>query len=171
MDQQLSIHHSPFFIIASLIPLLLPFLISLLYISRKPFLNSPASPTQASQLPRTQIITSHVPALNCNGVNDAVGSVSGRYGEGVECAVCLSEVEDGEEVAELGCAHVFHKVCLERWVSSGMRATCPICRRLIGFHRLVSENNSGEEGVVLLRLVMLGVSRRTRDRGDNFWLR
>uniref|UniRef100_A0A7N0U332 RING-type domain-containing protein n=1 Tax=Kalanchoe fedtschenkoi TaxID=63787 RepID=A0A7N0U332_KALFE len=152
MDQQHSTHHSPLLIIASLIPLLLPLLISLLYVSCKPFLNSPASPAQASQLLRTQIITSHVPALNCNatGVNDAVGSVSGRYGESVEYAVCLSEVEDGEEVAELGCAHLFHKVCLERWVSSGMRATCPICRRLIGFHRLVSENNSGEEGVVLL---------------------
>lgn len=43
------------------------------------------------------------------------------------CAVCLGEVEDGAEIGELRCSHVFHKLCLERWVSL-KRMTCPLCR-------------------------------------------
>jgi len=45
----------------------------------------------------------------------------------VECAVCLCKIEEGEEVRELRCDHLFHRVCLDRWIGTG-RMTCPLCR-------------------------------------------
>jgi E3 ubiquitin-protein ligase RHA2 len=46
---------------------------------------------------------------------------------GVECVLCLSGVEEGEEVRELRCRHVFHRACLDRWLATPP-ATCPLCR-------------------------------------------
>lgn len=50
--------------------------------------------------------------------------------ESVECAVCLCKIEEGEEVRELRCDHLFHKVCLDRWMGCG-RKTCPLCRNYL----------------------------------------
>lgn len=47
--------------------------------------------------------------------------------DSVECAVCLCKIEEGEEVRELRCDHLFHRVCLDRWLGTG-RMTCPLCR-------------------------------------------
>uniref|UniRef100_A0ACD5Z1V5 Uncharacterized protein n=1 Tax=Avena sativa TaxID=4498 RepID=A0ACD5Z1V5_AVESA len=47
--------------------------------------------------------------------------------EAVECVFCLSGVEEGEEVRELRCRHVFHRACLDRWLATPP-ATCPLCR-------------------------------------------
>ncbi|KAG9451626.1 hypothetical protein H6P81_011591 [Aristolochia fimbriata] len=58
-----------------------------------------------------------------------------RYEKGsteavAECAVCLCVVEEGEEVRELQCGHVYHRECLDRWLEqSGV--TCPLCRRSV----------------------------------------
>ncbi|RLN22737.1 RING-H2 finger protein ATL44-like [Panicum miliaceum] len=44
-----------------------------------------------------------------------------------ECAVCLSELADGEKVRALpSCGHVFHVECVDAWLRS--RTTCPMCR-------------------------------------------
>uniref|UniRef100_A0A0D9UZD6 RING-type domain-containing protein n=1 Tax=Leersia perrieri TaxID=77586 RepID=A0A0D9UZD6_9ORYZ len=45
----------------------------------------------------------------------------------VDCVFCLSRVDDGEEVRELRCRHVFHRACLDAWLALP-RATCPLCR-------------------------------------------
>nr|GMD15201.1 E3 ubiquitin-protein ligase RHA2B-like [Ipomoea batatas] len=45
----------------------------------------------------------------------------------VECAVCLCKIEEGEEVRDLKCNHIFHRACLDRWLGTG-RVTCPLCR-------------------------------------------
>lgn len=45
----------------------------------------------------------------------------------VDCVFCLSRVDEGEEVRELRCRHVFHRACLDRWAEHGQR-TCPLCR-------------------------------------------
>ncbi|KAL6226058.1 hypothetical protein ACLB2K_000023 [Fragaria x ananassa] len=37
-----------------------------------------------------------------------------------ECAVCLTKIEEGEEIRELRCAHLFHKACLDRWTGSAL---------------------------------------------------
>ncbi|KAL8027072.1 hypothetical protein ABFX02_14G071900 [Erythranthe guttata] len=45
----------------------------------------------------------------------------------LECAVCLSSFEDGDECRKLGlCGHEFHVECIDRWLRS--HDTCPICR-------------------------------------------
>ncbi|KAG8045171.1 hypothetical protein GUJ93_ZPchr0008g13461 [Zizania palustris] len=45
----------------------------------------------------------------------------------VDCVFCLTRVDDGEEVRELRCRHVFHRACLDAWLVRP-RATCPLCR-------------------------------------------
>ncbi|XP_021656558.1 E3 ubiquitin-protein ligase RHA1B [Hevea brasiliensis] len=44
-----------------------------------------------------------------------------------ECAVCLSEFAEEENVRDLKCKHVFHKDCLDKWLLQ-CRSTCPLCR-------------------------------------------
>nr|1IYM_A Chain A, EL5 [Oryza sativa] len=47
--------------------------------------------------------------------------------DGVECAVCLAELEDGEEARFLPrCGHGFHAECVDMWL--GSHSTCPLCR-------------------------------------------
>ncbi|KAF8413789.1 hypothetical protein HHK36_001782 [Tetracentron sinense] len=45
----------------------------------------------------------------------------------IECAVCLSTLEE-EEMARLlpNCKHTFHAECIDMWLNS--HSTCPICR-------------------------------------------
>ncbi|KAL9149036.1 hypothetical protein ABFS82_12G083800 [Erythranthe guttata] len=47
--------------------------------------------------------------------------------ESDECAVCLCRIEEGDEVRELRCEHLFHRACLDRWLGYG-HMTCPLCR-------------------------------------------
>ncbi|XVE85653.1 hypothetical protein DITRI_Ditri17bG0107700 [Diplodiscus trichospermus] len=46
----------------------------------------------------------------------------------VACAVCLCEIEEDDEIRELRCNHLLHKVCLDRWLGYSVSTTCPICR-------------------------------------------
>ncbi|XP_062186481.1 probable E3 ubiquitin-protein ligase ATL44 [Phragmites australis] len=48
--------------------------------------------------------------------------------QGVECVFCLSGIEEGEEIRELECRHLFHRGCLDRWLLARPLATCPLCR-------------------------------------------
>ncbi|CAL9196001.1 unnamed protein product [Musa hybrid cultivar] len=53
------------------------------------------------------------------------------FEEGIECAICLSQLTDGE-VARLlpKCGHGFHLDCIDMWFCS--HSTCPLCRRPVG---------------------------------------
>ncbi|KAJ3691008.1 hypothetical protein LUZ61_020172 [Rhynchospora tenuis] len=58
--------------------------------------------------------------------------LASELGSGVHlpegCAVCLHEFEGPAEVRRpIGCRHVFHRGCLDRWAAHGRR-TCPLCR-------------------------------------------
>ncbi|XAR63035.1 hypothetical protein NMG60_11022820 [Bertholletia excelsa] len=47
------------------------------------------------------------------------------------CAVCLCEVEAGEEIRWLAnCRHVYHRGCVDSWMDQG-QSTCPLCRTLM----------------------------------------
>lgn len=44
-----------------------------------------------------------------------------------ECSVCLTEFKPDAEINHLSCGHVFHKLCLEKWLKY-WNVTCPLCR-------------------------------------------
>nr|XP_014352355.1 PREDICTED: RING finger protein 165 isoform X1 [Latimeria chalumnae] len=43
-----------------------------------------------------------------------------------KCTICLSILEDGEDVRRLPCMHLFHQVCVDQWLATSKK--CPICR-------------------------------------------
>ncbi|XP_072988275.1 RING-H2 finger protein ATL8-like [Typha latifolia] len=58
-------------------------------------------------------------------------SYGGDGGEmAAECAICLAEFVEGEEIRILPqCGHRFHVGCVDTWLRS--RASCPSCRRVL----------------------------------------
>ncbi|KAM7265762.1 hypothetical protein ACFE04_003445 [Oxalis oulophora] len=45
----------------------------------------------------------------------------------LDCSVCLTQFEPESEINRLSCGHLFHKVCLEKWLNY-WNITCPLCR-------------------------------------------
>ncbi|XP_044495757.1 RING-H2 finger protein ATL3 [Mangifera indica] len=53
-----------------------------------------------------------------------------EFRDGLECAVCLSELVEGEKARLLPkCNHGFHVECIDMWFQS--HSTCPLCRNLV----------------------------------------
>lgn len=52
---------------------------------------------------------------------------------GGECVICKEEMKEGREVCEFPCRHMFHWMCILRWLKK--RNTCPCCR-----HRLPTDD-------------------------------
>jgi len=42
------------------------------------------------------------------------------------CAICHTEIEDGDRVGDIVCGHTMHIECLKRWIPR--RNVCPLCR-------------------------------------------
>ncbi|RDX81290.1 RING-H2 finger protein ATL3, partial [Mucuna pruriens] len=63
------------------------------------------------------------------------------FKEGLECAVCLSEIVEGEKARLLPkCNHGFHVDCIDMWFHS--HSTCPLCRNPVAFEFSKSEENN-----------------------------
>merc|ERR1712056_44043 len=45
------------------------------------------------------------------------------------CAVCLANLEEGEEARGLPCEHLFHRSCIDAWLAKSRQ--CPICRQAV----------------------------------------
>ncbi|CAF99592.1 unnamed protein product [Tetraodon nigroviridis] len=43
-----------------------------------------------------------------------------------KCTICLSILEEGEDVRRLPCMHLFHQLCVDQWLVTNKK--CPICR-------------------------------------------
>nr|DAD31619.1 TPA_asm: hypothetical protein HUJ06_010470 [Nelumbo nucifera] len=87
----------------------------------------------------------------------------------VECAVCLCKIEEGEEMGDLRCDHLFHKVCLDRWLGHG-HATCPLCRGSLRPRRMVVE--LAERGVLAEELTFMFTSFQQGSKArSRWWLR
>lgn len=84
--------------------------------------------------------------------------------ENQECSICLCRMEVGDEVRELKCDHIFHRVCLDRWIGQG-RLTCPLCRGRLGLP-------PASELVINRDLLFFNFCciNNPRDR-ENWWLR
>jgi len=44
--------------------------------------------------------------------------------EAEHCVVCHEPMQRGDEVRRLPCLHVYHRLCIDRWL--GVKATCPL---------------------------------------------
>ncbi|CAM8893986.1 unnamed protein product [Rhodiola kirilowii] len=44
-----------------------------------------------------------------------------------ECSVCLNHFEPESKINKLGCSHLFHNACLEKWLNYS-NTSCPLCR-------------------------------------------
>lgn len=47
-------------------------------------------------------------------------------GEEEKCPICITEFEDGEEIKNLPCNHMFHGNCIDTWLVQNSH--CPICK-------------------------------------------
>jgi predicted nucleic acid-binding Zn ribbon protein len=45
------------------------------------------------------------------------------------CTICVSEIEEGEQITELECKHILHTSCITEWVK--YKSECPVCRHAI----------------------------------------
>ncbi|KAI3409625.1 RING-type domain-containing protein [Psidium guajava] len=58
------------------------------------------------------------------------GAAAGDARFPVECAICLGEFSEGDEVRVLPqCGHGFHVGCIDPWL--GSHSSCPSCRRIL----------------------------------------
>ncbi|KAL5225202.1 hypothetical protein ABZP36_011841 [Zizania latifolia] len=105
------------------------------YLGANPLL-SPSSPSarfhflDSSPFPRRGLPSPVLRALPVT-VYAKSAVAAGGEAEALECAVCLSEVADGEKVRMLPkCDHRFHVECIDTWFRS--HETCPLCRAPVG---------------------------------------
>lgn len=77
----------------------------------------------------------------------ALPSVAVSGGE--ECVICKEEMKEGRDVCELPCNHLFHWICILRWLKK--RNTCPCCR-----HRLPTDDLHREIERLLEELAVIG---------------
>ncbi|XP_058100045.1 RING-H2 finger protein ATL80-like [Magnolia sinica] len=55
------------------------------------------------------------------------GAVNGKL---ADCAICLTEFADGDEIRVLPqCGHGFHVGCVDMWL--GSHSSCPSCRQIL----------------------------------------
>jgi len=52
----------------------------------------------------------------------------------LRCPICLTDFEEGEEVRMLPCIHLYHVVCIDKWLQ--LNATCCVCQRPLGGSQL-----------------------------------
>ncbi|KAG6619258.1 Ras guanine nucleotide exchange factor F [Phytophthora cinnamomi] len=66
------------------------------------------------------------------------------------CPICLIEFEDGEDVRNLPCKHIFHVACIDEWLKRN--TSCPMCKSNVDLDAvdITVENTSvGRGGAVV----------------------
>tara|TARA_B110000208_G_C11771430_1_gene430424 strand:+ start:1213 stop:1497 length:285 start_codon:yes stop_codon:yes gene_type:complete len=48
-----------------------------------------------------------------------------KLNENYECAICLENIREYENIYKLSCRHKYHIDCLNRWVKE--KSNCPLC--------------------------------------------
>ena len=60
---------------------------------------------------------------------DTSESPEGKSEEVQECAICLGQYVEGEDVMQLPCKHEFHCKCIRSWLEHNAAPSCPLCKR------------------------------------------
>jgi len=63
------------------------------------------------------------------GLDDETGMQDSQMSTSAACAVCLANLEEGEEARGLPCEHLFHRSCIDAWLSKSKQ--CPVCRQAV----------------------------------------
>mmetsp|Transcript_14421 Transcript_14421/g.21182 ORF Transcript_14421/g.21182 Transcript_14421/m.21182 type:complete len:422 (-) Transcript_14421:45-1310(-) len=58
------------------------------------------------------------------------------------CCICLCEYEEGEDLVQLACDHIFHKECILGWTKNHVR--CPLCNADLEH----SSSDNGSDSIV-----------------------
>lgn len=58
-------------------------------------------------------------------VTEPVDVPNGAYSDNT-CSICLDDYEEGDQLLQLTCGHVFHRPCIDLWLKS--HCVCPCCR-------------------------------------------
>lgn len=58
------------------------------------------------------------------------GDAGGVLYSDESCSVCLDEYEEGDQLLQLTCGHVFHRHCIDYWLNG--HCVCPCCRCVRG---------------------------------------
>ncbi|KAK1381006.1 RING-type domain-containing protein [Heracleum sosnowskyi] len=59
-----------------------------------------------------------------------------------ECSVCLCDFRRSDEIMQLPCDHIFHALCLDKWLVSYGHLTCPFCRASLSMSSSSSSSSS-----------------------------
>lgn len=51
----------------------------------------------------------------------------------ISCTICMEEYDDNSLVRKMGCKHMFHKKCIDKWLLE-YNFKCPICRAECGHY-------------------------------------
>ncbi|CAL4930884.1 unnamed protein product [Urochloa decumbens] len=95
--------------------------------ARPPAFSSAASTPRAGGLEKDDLLALPV---YVHGSSPEDSSGAGGEVARVECAVCISELRDGDTCRILPrCGHQFHAECVDRWFRSHI--TCPLCRAVV----------------------------------------
>uniref|UniRef100_A0A0D9YWF6 RING-type domain-containing protein n=1 Tax=Oryza glumipatula TaxID=40148 RepID=A0A0D9YWF6_9ORYZ len=85
--------------------------------------------------------------------------------DSIECAVCLAELEEGDEARFLPrCGHGFHAECVDMWL--GSHSTCPRCRLtvIVSSPPLLSPVTAASRATPLLSITAMPTGEPTRPR-------
>eukprot|EP00930_Biecheleria_cincta_P074714 TRINITY_DN61938_c0_g1_i1.p1 TRINITY_DN61938_c0_g1~~TRINITY_DN61938_c0_g1_i1.p1 ORF type:complete len:311 (+),score=70.14 TRINITY_DN61938_c0_g1_i1:93-1025(+) len=87
----------------------------------------PAKKASVMTLPRRQVTSEELGKL-LEEKKQAKGNEFDKQDQ-LDCKICLSEYEAGDEQRILPCMHKFHKTCADRWLLTS--GECPMCKHRV----------------------------------------
>lgn len=114
-------------IILHIVISLIPLLIFIIHTYKNVITAPTATELTIAELTTITIELNHLSQLQVDEIQKTKWSCK----DGVNtCTVCIEDFDIGDEVKTLPCKHVFHSLCINKWVLE--RSTvCPNCKRLI----------------------------------------